>query len=217
MIIETPLNLHPVLMHLKNISIVMHNYAQCHLKHYLKCCADKFKIVQDQKLTSFLPTLLPKLKYVLSDECTSIIKALKRLAWSNQSTWHTDMQWKSVLEQEEHIRQMDELHIYSQAFWERDFPHFDLFCNNNAKVNNITWKIIYDPTKYADGNIHALKILVEEKIIKPGRLSGVSSETILDAVEVSQRTLFKPMAFYNQYIGKIFSFLLLSFCELPSR
>jgi hypothetical protein len=205
MIMETPTTLHPALTHLKNMSIVLHNYAQCHLEHYFECCENNWKFESGKGFISrFLPDLLPTLKFVLSDECKSIIKALKRLAWSNKGI-HQTGKWRSVLEQTEEMRVLNKVHIYSQAFWECNFPYFHLF-SYNMKIKNITWNVLCDPKISADGNIHALKRLVMEKIIKPGRLSDVSIERIFEAVEVSHRMLFKAMAHYNEYIGKLINF-----------
>jgi hypothetical protein len=205
MIIETPTTLHPALTHLKNMSIVMHNYAQSQLEHYFQCCEKNWEFEPGKVFISkILPALGPILKFVLSDECKFIIKALKRLAWSDQGVRQTG-KWRSLLEQKEEMRFVNRVQIYSQAFWECNFPAFHLL-DYNLKINNMTWNIMSDPKMLADGNMHALKRLVEEKIFKPGRLSGVSRETIFEAVEVSHRMLFKAVAHYNQYIGKIFIF-----------
>lgn len=194
-VIQTPTTLHPALNILKNMSNAMYTCAQNFILVYLTWLGSKWRYPPDKTLISDLSKLLPTVKFVLSAECRLVIKALKHLAWSDQGIGEC----RSLLGWQEQIRPFDVMHIYSQDCWENE--NLSMF-GYHRKVDGLSWQSIRNSANPSDGNIGALKILVEEKIIKAGRIGGVTRDTILGAVDVSRQMLLKVFASYNKYIGK---------------
>lgn len=198
MIIETPLTLHPTLVRLKIMSSVLYSNAQFHLENYMKCIAYKWKIEPNNTMMSTFAELIPTLKFVLSAECKAIVKALKRLAWSDRAA-----KCGPMFGLRDTMRMQDPLHFYNMSFWECRFPYFNLF-GYGGQASNLTWQYVFDQNTSVYANINVLKRLVDEKIVNAGRLGGVSRDEILAAVDAGCSTLFKIYYHYEYYFCKYF-------------
>jgi hypothetical protein len=76
----------------------------------------------------------------------------------------------------------------------------------NENIKNISLELLLTEDSQSQpvrsGDIQALCKLVDEKIIKTGRIGGVPTDFIFAAVNMASKILCKLYEFYNSYIGE---------------
>jgi hypothetical protein len=143
-----------------------------------------------EKFQKTLPRVLPALKFVLSDECDTVITALKCAAWNEDAVGTTCMSSKVDLGYT--------ISIYCYEYWEslklltRLFGEIKYFDRDDPKTLN---KEQAASTVADNFDPHTMEI-IDKEIIKPGRLQGESTENIFQAADKHHLSL---KVFYERY------------------
>lgn len=191
-------------------------YANLALSHYFMHCVlgpnsllDLLKKSHSPFL-KMMPNLLPVLDFVLNGECTNVIKALKRLTWSKDK-WSSDWVGKYKVSEDSGIStDFGALAtMYNLWYWKQTQSFTWLYETKDHKIDDVALKLKMTfndaPTIeeiLSPRNLGLLTTLVDEKIIKTGRLKGESRKAILTEVTKHSKKLFPYYKLYASYIGE---------------
>jgi len=134
-----------------------------------------------------LSLILPVLKFVLSEECDTLISTLKRMAWSQNEVQRTCKSEVNFLSTHS---------FYCYDYWDVMFMHQWLF-----KAHQYSNKDQQSPVDHKiNSSSHYEEFandVIDEKIIKQGLLQGESREIILQ-IAAKNRPLLQD--YYIQYV-----------------
>ena len=158
-----------------------------------------------------LPDVLPMLKFILSEKSKNCIKALKRMAWNKKTCKESKME--APISKEEKTRIFQYSSIYHFLNWQK-FPSGDMFnSQKDSRIEYKSWRSL-EAQKFEIELVGGLreyfpdmKNVVKEKIIKTGRLSGVSKEKILRGVDNTSGYIFEVFRQYKFLKGKFDQYL----------
>jgi hypothetical protein len=162
-------------------------------------------------ITNLLPDVLPMLKFILSEKSKFVIRALKRMAWNRRTCKESKMEVPISKEEQTRIFQFNSMYHFLN--WQR-FPAGQMFHSpKDSSVEYKSWRYlqVYALQIIVDGlpeYFPAMKAVVEEKIIKTGRLSGVSKETILQGLGNARGSIFEIFRQYKFLKGEFAKFLI---------
>lgn len=191
-------------------------YANLALSHYFMHCVlgpnSLLDLLQKshEPFLKMLPNLLPVLNFVVNGECFNVIRALKRMTWAKEK-WSS----KWVLQ----YKVSDESGIstdfgalatmYNLWYWKQTKRLTWLYETKDHKIDDIALKLkmaFNDAPSNEEilpqRELTLLTTLVDEKIIKAGRLKGESRIAILKEVTKHSRKLFPFYKLYASYIGE---------------
>jgi hypothetical protein len=150
-----------------------------------------------------LPRVLPALKFVLSDECDTVIAALKCNAWSENAV---GTMCKSKVDTEY------TLSIYCYEYWESinllpwlfdETRSFNVDCPDETLIQGCHCHHQQHAAHMVANNVdpHMMEV-IDKEIIKPGRLQGESKEIIFQAAAKDHISLKVFYYRYEQFKGK---------------
>jgi hypothetical protein len=137
-----------------------------------------------------LPDVLPMLKFILSEKSKNCIKALKRMAWNKKTCKESKMEAPISKEEKNMFNSQKDSRIEYKSWRSLEAQKFQIELVGGLRE--------YFPD---------MKNVVKEKIIKTGRLSGVSKETILRGVDNTSGYIFEVFRQYKFLKGKFDQFL----------
>jgi hypothetical protein len=205
LIIDSPVALHPHIEKLREMNSILITCSRHFLLYFFLFCGSHWIPKSHMETQSLeLSRLLPVLKFVLSSECNDIIMCLKRMSWNPNNTPRScqfeELPFTCTIRQD-----FDYLHFYSQFFWHESVQRLELFMYLE-NIKNISLELLLTEDSQSQpvrsGDIQALCRLVDEKIIKTGRIGGVPTDFIFAAVNMASKILCKLYEFYNSYIGE---------------
>jgi hypothetical protein len=148
-----------------------------------------------------LPQVLSALKFVLREECNCVIALLKRTAWSKNQEVRT---CKSKIDFQIIAS------VYSHTYWESHQVHEWLFLGHEWEPEAPTEPLVQNfrnqaPKMELTRNIEVLLLtfVIDNKILKPGRLRGESKEVILKIATANFNALKVFHTQYDHYFGKL--------------
>jgi len=166
-----------------------------HFANYIYLECNDFEANVGSEFLATLPETLAVIEFVLSAECRNVVKALKKMAF-NPSTKTDSKEWtkESVFDFECYFLS------YNAHFWKQSST-VHCMCPSEPSVprpgDAVDVFKKYKKGATTETEKAGLKKLVEEKIIKAGRLKGESSEVILSALSRGQEVL---IPFYRAYV-----------------
>jgi len=172
--------------------------------HFSSYMYDGDESLSDSVSSNFLvnlPNVLPIIEFVLSDECKNIVKAIKKIAWRVNSFDHgvnNNIWFESGGE--------NFSFCYNMNYW-KQVSAIHSICSSNFRTNCFPQD--YDEhlrkKEIAPSEVEGLKNLVEEKLIKTGRLKGESKEFIFSLLQgLNLYSLITSYRAYLHYFGKFF-------------
>jgi len=195
-LIPYPTRLRQVVVKLEQMANFMLTTSDNFFDHfYVSMYTDVGENHDENVSSSFLENLhkvLSTVEFVLSDECRNAVKTLKRLAWNE--TVQTDI--KKIKDE---IRLMEAyLSCYNRQMWRgRAAVHCMCPLDRRSKADDIK---NYSREKTTAAELEGLKTLVEEKLIKTGRLQGETKEVIFQVISDHCKA-FVP--YYRAYMAEI--------------
>jgi len=189
-----PEHLYSVVRHLLSIACVLHSGAD----RFLSFCAKLINSLEPstdevyaaaslywEKFQAYLPEVLAALKFALSEECDTVISALKHLAWKDNAA---ERQRKSFIK----FSQLPS--VYARIYWNMDALRGMLFADEIGLEVDIPGLLEIDllVAKKESTVSDELKNLIVETILKPGRIQGESVEVILETA-----AKFEELEVYN--------------------
>jgi hypothetical protein len=202
--------------HLKNsidklthIALLLLNGANTFLSFVAKLISVRHDITNHMHLAAVvywddfqltLPQVLSALKFALSEECNSVIAVLKRTAWSKNEVARIckgEIDFQIIAS------------VYSHTYWESHQVHEWLFLGHEWEPKAPTESLVQNfrnqvPKKDFTRNFEVLLLnLIEDKIIKAGRLRGESKEVILKIATANCNALEVFYTQYEHYMGEL--------------
>jgi hypothetical protein len=209
LIISYPSEMRSALKSLSKImSTLSHFINTCHEYLFSNLWKNPSSPLSSNECTKQLPDVLPMLKFILSEKSQFVIKALKRMAWNRRTCKESKME--APISKEEKTRLFQYSSMYHFLNWQK-FPAGQMFHSpKDTRVEYKSWRSLEAQkfqTELVVGELHenvsAMNVVVEERIIKTGRLSGVSKETIFRGVENTGYFIYKVFKQYKFLKGKL--------------
>jgi hypothetical protein len=141
----------------------------------------------------FLPQLLSALKFVLSEECDTVILNLKRMAWSEnaaEKTCTSKVDFKIIPS------------IYFHDYWDTHYLRNWFFSDHNMFDLKVPIRLMIKYERVANKEGNTLKKLIVNQILKTGRLQGESEHVIFESTDNNADALEVFNTQYQHYKGR---------------